>query len=407
MTASEERRTGDYSLVFACLAAQVAMGFGAYTFPIFLKPVTEDLGWSRTAYSLAQPILATCVALVGPLVGRLSDTRPRRVLLTGGVLMSLSLLLAGSMTEVWQLYAIAALGGIAVASLGDLPTAAAIAARFRDRRGTALSAVYIGSNLGGALGPALAVAVAAWAGWRAGFFTVGSLAWLLLVPAWMFVRDTSDRSTSVPTGTADSAASGDASDAGADVATAVRSRDFWLIFWAIFVFYLYRLGVNTQLVAYLSDAGYSAGLATASYSLMVGIGIAGKLFAGQLADRLGARPAVIGNFVLMAAASFLVLRPDLPGAIPAFLLLHGATTAAEDVVMPLLIGRRFGTTHLGAIYGAALLALVPGAALGPVAAGWTYDLLGSYERIFLAFALLNLTSVGALLLVRIRRGSDH
>ena len=388
----------DLTLVLSCLACQIGMGFGAYVFPIFLKPVTEDLGWSRTAYSIAQPILATSVALVGPLVGRLSDRKPRGVLLIGGLLMSVALLAASGMQLLWQFYAIAIVAGVAVACLGDLPTAAAISSRFEKRRGTALSFVYIGSNIGGAIGPVLATGVAAYLGWRAGYFSIGALAWTLVIPAFFFIRNP----LAPALGESTDEAQAPASDA---VGAAVRTRDFWLIFWAIFIFYLYRLGVNTQLVAYLSDAGYSEGLATASYSLMVGIGIVGKLGAGQLADRIGAKTAVLANFILMAAASFLILSPDMYLAVPIFLLLHGATTAAEDVVVPLLIGKRFGSRHLAGIYGIALLALVPGAAVGPAAAGWTYDLLGSYERIFLAFACLNITSVLALALVRTRKST--
>ena len=395
MPKAPARSREDLTLVLSCMACQIGMGFGAYVFPIFLKPITEDLGWSRTAYSVAQPILATSVALVGPIVGRLSDKKPRGVLLTGGVLMSLALLAASGMQVIWQFYAIAIVAGIAVACLGDLPTAAAISSRFEKRRGTALSFVYIGSNIGGAIGPVLATAIAAYAGWRSGYFTIGALAWTLVIPAFFFVQN---RTTATP----DEASSEEHPPEAPAISAALRTRDFWLIFWAIFVFYLYRLGVNTQLVAYLSDAGYSEGLATASYSLMVGIGIAGKLGAGQIADRIGAKTAVLGNFILMAIASFLILTPDAYLAIPIFLLLHGATTAAEDVVVPLLIGRRFGSRHLAGIYGVALLALVPGAAVGPAAAGWTYDILGSYERIFFAFACLNITSVLALAAVRTR-----
>jgi MFS family permease len=392
------RSQQDLTLVLSCLACQIGMGFGAYVFPIFLKPVTEDLGWSRTAYSLAQPILATSVALVGPIVGRLADTKPRGVLITGGFLMSAALLAAGGMQSLGQFYAIAMVAGIAVACLGDLPTAAAISSRFQKRRGAALSFVYIGSNIGGAIGPLLATAVAAYAGWRYGYFSIGALAWMLVIPAFFFVRNpnASDTDEKLPP---------EAAAASHDVAAALRTRDFWLIFWAIFVFYLYRLGVNTQLVAYLSDAGYSEDLATASYSLMVGIGLAGKLGAGQIADRIGAKTAVLGNFILMAMASFLILAPEIYLAVPVFLVLHGATTAAEDVVVPLLIGRRFGSKNLGSIYGVALLALVPGAILGPAAAGWTYDVLGNYERIFFAFACLNISSVLALAAVRTRRSA--
>ncbi|HAC81223.1 MAG TPA: hypothetical protein DCG06_13065, partial [Deltaproteobacteria bacterium] len=138
MPKAPARSREDLTLVLSCMACQIGMGFGAYVFPIFLKPITEDLGWSRTAYSVAQPILATSVALVGPIVGRLSDKKPRGVLLTGGVLMSLALLAASGMQVIWQFYAIAIVAGIAVACLGDLPTAAAISSRFEKRRGTAL-----------------------------------------------------------------------------------------------------------------------------------------------------------------------------------------------------------------------------------------------------------------------------
>ena len=74
----------DWVLVLACLGCQIGMGAGGYIFPVFLKPVTDDLGWSRTAYALANPIMSTSVALVGPLAGWLADRRgPRPVLVAG------------------------------------------------------------------------------------------------------------------------------------------------------------------------------------------------------------------------------------------------------------------------------------------------------------------------------------
>ena len=57
----------DWSVVAACLVCQMGMGIGGYVFPVFLKPVTDELGWSRTDYALVNPIMSTMVALVGPL----------------------------------------------------------------------------------------------------------------------------------------------------------------------------------------------------------------------------------------------------------------------------------------------------------------------------------------------------
>jgi len=380
----------DWLLVLACLGCQIGMGTGGYVFPVFLIPVTEELGWSRTTYALANPIMSTSVALIGPLVGWLADRRgPRAVLVAGSLLMSASLMAAGRMQTPTQFYVIALGIGIAVACLGDLPTGAAIARRFRERRGVALGLVYIGSNIGGALVPLVGMALATGASWRTALTGIGGALWIILLPLALSVN--------APPGRA--ADDGESAD-GFSWREAVRQRDFWLLFWVLFAFYLYRLGLNTHLVAFLRDLGYSSLEAAGSFSLTLAIGILGKLLAGAVADRLGARPAVLANFTLIAIASLLLLFPNVRGALPAFLVLHGFATAAEDVVIPLIIAQRFGSEHLGRIYGLLLLALVPGGILGPIVAGRVYDLYESYTPVFTAFAIANVTAVAALALVR-------
>lgn len=380
----------DWGIVLACLACQIGMGAGGYIFPVFLTPVVDTLGWSRTEYALATPIMSTTVALVGPLVGWVADRRgPRPVLVLGSLLMSVALLGAGGMQTPWQFYLVALGVGVAVACLGDLPTGAAIAARFRDGRGLALGLVYIGSNIGGALVPLAGALLAAGTSWRTAFVVIGGLLWLLLLPAARSVG----RAAPAPATAAEP-------DDGVDWRALVRQRDFWLLFWALFAFYLYRLGLNTHLVAFLGDLGYSQLAAAGGFSLMLALGIAGKLVAGAVADRLGARAAVLGNFALIALASLLLLAPSLPAAMPAFLVVHGAATAAEDVVVPLLVAQRFGSAMLGRVYGLLLLALVPGGILGPLLAGRVFDASGSYAPVFAAFAVANLTAVVALACVR-------
>ena len=379
----------DWLVVLACLGCQIGMGTGGYVFPVFLKPVTEDLGWSRTAYALANPIMSTTVALVGPLVGWLSDRRgPRIVLVSGSLLMSLALGAAGYVQTPAQFYAVALGIGIGVACLGDLPTGAAIASRFRDRRGLALGIVYIGSNIGGALVPLVALALASGASWRTAFTGIGAGLWVILLPLALSVG---------PSPATDDSADNDQTFSWRE---AIRQRDFWLLFWVLFAFYLYRLGLNTHLVAFLSDLGYSSLEAAGSFSLTLALGIAGKLFAGALADRIGARPAVLGNFSLIAIASLLLLMPTVRGVLPLFLIVHGVAVAAEDVVIPLIVAQRFGSEHLGRVYGLLLLALIPGGTLGPIVAGRVFDLTGSYMPVFTAFALANITAVAALALVR-------
>jgi MFS family permease len=385
----------DWFTVFACLVCQIGMGVGAYVLPVFLKPVVNELGWSRTEFAIANPIMSTVVALVGPLVGWISDRRgPRLVLIAGSVLVSVAMLGAGRMETHTDLYVVAVLIGTAVACLGDLPTGAAIAGRFHQYRGLAFGLVYIGSNLGGAAVPLLATALAAGATWRHAFGEIGTYLWIILLPLALCVRRSpvGERATHEAEEEAE----------GSDVATseAIRERDFWLLFWVLFVFYLYRLGINVHLVAYLSDLGYSSEEAAVRYSLTLAIGIVGKLCVGIFADRVGAKAAVVTNFTIIAAASMLLLLPSVPGGVILFLVLHGFATAAEDVVMPLIVGQRFGVKNLGRIYGLLLIALVPGGTIGPVLAGRVFDVSGSYAFVFAVFVLTNLSAVLALALVR-------
>ncbi len=395
-------------VVAACLVCQIGMGIGGYVFPVFLKPVAADLGWSRTAYAAAQPVMSMAVALAGPVVGRLADRGPRPVLVLGSLLMSFALWLAGHMETSTEFYAIAVGIGVAVACLGDLPTSAAIASRRGRNAGLALGIVFVGSNIGGALGPLLATELAAGSSWRAGFSGLGAGLWLVLLPAALAVGRPSRRREPEPTATRSlpqvAGQAGVPPVAAADTSITARqalaTRDFWLIAWALFAFYLYRIGVNTHMVAWLSDIGHSDAEAATRFSAMIGVGLVGKLAAGALSDRVGVRVAAVGNFALLVVAGLLLLWPQLPGTIPGFLFLHGVATAAEDVVVPLLVVRCFGAAHLGAIYGLLLLALVPGGGAGPLLAGWIYDKVGSYTPVFVAFVLTNLSAEVALALVR-------
>jgi MFS family permease len=406
---------GDWIVVLSCLVCQIGMGVGGYLFPVFLKPVADDLGWSRTTYAAAHPIMTTAVALAGPLVGWLAERRgPRLVLAAGALLMGGSVYAAGAMRTSLEFYAIAVGVGVAVACLGDLPTGAAIASRFRDRRGVALSLVYIGSNVGGAIGVLAGARLAAAGSWRDAFAAIAVGLWVVVLPSAFGVPASASDGDETGVGARAQERSGAAREtsrvaagvgagvgeaAVVDPAAALRTRDFWLLAWALFAFYFYRLGVNTHLVALLSDLGYAQGEAALGFGATLAVGVAGKLCAGALADRVGVRPAVVGNFAILLAASLLLLIARAPLAVPAFLLLHGVATAAEDVVVPLLVVRRFGALHLARLYGLLLLALVPGGYVGPIAAGRVFDATQSYDGVFGVFVAGNATALAAVWLV--------
>jgi cyanate permease len=109
------------------------------------------------------------------------------------------------------------------------------------------------------------------------------------------------------------------------------------------------------------------------------------------------------NTGLLAISAALTLLLPERAFLWAFTLAFGFAAAARDVTYPLLVAHCFGVRHLAAIYGALMVTLLPGGILGPVFAGWTHDVFGSYRAAFATFAVLNAAALLALLATRDER----
>jgi MFS family permease len=83
-----------------------------FTFGVFLKPVTEDLGLSRGAFSAALTVHAAIAAIVLPVTGWLVDRwGARRVMLPGLATASYGLLQASPLLLSFLIFALTGLVG--------------------------------------------------------------------------------------------------------------------------------------------------------------------------------------------------------------------------------------------------------------------------------------------------------
>jgi MFS family permease len=374
----------------------MGLGLGGYIFAVFLKPIVADMGWSRTAFSASGGPFLLAMALASPLVGTLTERVGARAVFAGSiVLVAVALVLFSHMQALWQFYALGLLLGAATTGLGDIPAGAVVSRWFGRGRGLALGIVYVGSNIGGTIVPVAATAIAAGSSWRVALRVLAAAGCLVVLPAALgFVREP----RGAPVG--DVPVEPEAEE-GLTLAEARRTPSFWILFWVLFAFYFYYLGVNHHLVAFLSDAGFSDASAARHFSAAVAVGILGKLGMGLVADRVAARRAIVLNFSLLTAGSLLLLGVGrAPALLPVFLAVHGFTVAAENVTLPLVVADCFGVRHLARIYGALMLALLPGGVAGATYAGWMFDTTGSYRPAFETFAVLNVVAVVGLTRLR-------
>jgi len=403
MRAPTSDHAARWRVLLGCLVCQMGLGLGGYVFAVFLKPVVSDLGWSRAGFAGAGGPLLLGMACASPLVGALTDRLGPRVVFTSAITFVAAVLLGLSvMDAVWQLYVLGVLLGVGITGLGDIPVGAVIARWFGERRGLALGLVYLGSNLGGALVPLVAVGVAAESSWREALRVLAVGGWLVIVPFALFLVRERPAVRERPDLVEDDARlAAEEALPGLGLAEARRTAAFWLLGVVLFAFYFYYLGVNNHLVAFLSDAGFSDAAAAARFSFAVGIGVAGKIGMGLVADRVPIRLATMLTFGLMTLGSLALLAVGTtPGVLPWFLAIHGFTVAAENVMLPLLVAHCFGVQHMAQIYGALMFALLPGGALGATVAGFVHDQTQSYWPAFALFAGINVVGLVALACVR-------
>jgi MFS family permease len=405
MSAPDARSARLATALLGCFVCQMGLGCG-YVFGATLKHIVAEFAWSRTAFAAASAPLLLAMALSSPVVGAGTERWGARTVLSGAtVLLSLSLWLMSRMQSLWEFYAASAVFGVALTGLGDIAVGAVASRWVAHRRGLALGLVYVGSNVGGALVPVGAEAIAAQASWREALQVVGGVALVAILPFALFaIREPPGEAGGVDA----SGGSGSADaphDDDLDLAAALRTRSFWILAFVLFGFYFYYLAVSQHLVAFLSDVGFSDARAAASLSFAVLLGVASKLGIGLIADRFAVKRALLANFAVLAAASFLLLFvAERPGLLLAFLVAHGFATAAENVLLPMAVAECFGVRHLARIYGMLMLMLFPGGVLGPVFAGAVFDERGAYGLAFASFAVLNVLGLAALPALRDERG---
>ena len=136
----------------------------------------------------------------------------------------------------------------------------------------------------------------------------------------------------------------------------------------------------------------------------VGVGaVSGRIGSGVVSDRLGTFATIRASYVLQLVALLLLLRLSSHAALLGALVMLGMGFAAVDTMLAKAVPEVFGMQALGSILGVLNLGWRLGAALGPAAAGFLYDVTGSYAVPFGVAPAVVLASWGLFALGSSRR----
>jgi MFS family permease len=376
-------------VVVGASAVIVCIGMGAmFSLGVFLKPMADGMGWSRGAISTVALLNWVAMGLGSFFWGALSDRLGTRgVALAGGALLGLGLVLSSQVQALWQLYVtFGFMVGFAVGAF-YAPLTSTATKWFTARRGLAVALVSSGIGVGILAIAPLARALTSLWDWRVALLVIGDLAWLVIIPVALLIRE-----QPAAMGTA---AMGGAARTGREYSTreVLAAPAFWGIALTHFACCAAHSGPIFHMVTHATDQGIGAMAAATALGVSGLSSILGRIGGGVLADRVGIKPTLLTGLAMQAAMIVLYLFVRDLGLFYLLAIVFGVAYGGVMPLYALLTREYFGERVMGTAYGAVFLISTLGMGLGSWSGGWLYDHLGSYAWLYGGSFVIGATAV--------------
>jgi MFS family permease len=388
--------------VVAAAFAVTMIGFGsAYTFSAFFEPLQREFAASRGSVALVFSVAGFLYFALGVVSGPLADRWGARGFVVGGMLLvgaGLALAsVARSLTEVYLAYGLGV--GVGV-GLAYVPAVATVQRWFVRRRGLASGLAVSGIGVGTLVMPPLAALLIEHLGWRGAYLTLGVTAAVVGGGMALLIADSPAKLGLGPDGDPPAPVTG-AKPPGATLSEAIRSPRFVGLYVGCLICSFGVFMPFAHLTPYATDHGVPASRAVLLLGA-IGVGsTAGRFLLGGLADRFGRRASLLAMFLGMAAAMAIWAVSADFWMLSVFALAYGVFYGGWVAVMPALVMDEFGGRSVSGVIGVLYTSVAFGTLIGPSAAGWAFDLSGSYTAPILVGVAGNV--LGALVVARATR----
>lgn len=371
------------------LAATFGISFGSIpttTLGLFMQPLQDEFGWSRTTISLSMTVFALIVTPLSPFAGALMDRFGSRAIAIPGLALSglsfAAFSLSNGMVALWiGMWVVYALVSLLIRTMIWNPP---VAAAFVANRGVALAIMLSGMSVASAVMPLLTHALIAELGWRLAYVAVGlgwaGLALLLVVPFFKVRPATVAPSAERTANETVAAPEPNQLAGGLTLGEALRSMTMIRIALACFLATLLASAWGVHMVPIYQSFGVKSVTAASLAFVAGGTAIVARLVAGTIMDRFNsttlpfvflATPALAYGLLLVSGGSLPIIV-----AVAALVGFGGGTSLYLIIYLTTQYG---GLRHFGKIYGSVSTMTGLSAGIGPVTAGLIFDKTGSYE----------------------------
>lgn len=391
----------------SALSIGVVLGTVQFTFGLFITPLEEEFGWSRTQVNVALTI-GVVSGLLSPLIGGLLDRFGSRWTMAVSIaLVAIAFFLRSIMTELWQFYLFSAVMFAGTPGATMMPAGKLVMTWFPRTRGRMMGRVTAGNNIGSGIAVPIVAGLIALVGWRWTFGVMGIALLGLMLLVILIIRDASE---DVEKEQAKQWAPGETTTQkplnirdGLAVSEAVGTSAFWLLIIGMTLQQFVRTGVVSQMVPHLEQVGFSRSAATGALILLAACGASSKLIFGWLSETITARLAFIAIMVLQGVGLAILVMSGGSFVTWGAIVIFGLGMGGVGALTPLVLTEMFGLKQFGSIMGLSRMAIIIPVFLGPIMAGLIFDSRGDYNLMFLITIGFLAVSIVSFMLIKTPR----
>lgn len=368
-------------IVVGTFLALVSMGLVISSFGVFFKPLSSEFGWTRGDTSGAFSTAMLISGIMAIVLGRLADRISPRLIITGcGVLAGFAILLLSQTHAIWQLYFY--FGTLVGCSMGIvIPITTLIAKIYKRRRGLMTGITLSGGSFGSIVAAPFITLLIHNFGWQQAYLFLGSLILVIVIISALLLRDPVKESPVPRNG-----ASLPPPRASGNVWTTLRktagSTPFWLLGIILFSTGFAQSVMVVHIIPHATDIGLTPIVAASILTVFQGASVVGNFTSGKLNDIIGGRLAMVICLSVLVLALIILLVAGSAGVFYIVAILFGIGAGGSVILRSTIAAELFGLNSLGTITGAIMFISTIGGAVGPLVAGYIFDISNQY---FLAF----------------------
>ena len=387
----------------AAVVMQICLG-AVYGWSVFVKPLVASEHWTLTQVSLTFTLSVGFLG-IGTIIGGLWQDRvgPRLVAMVGGIVYGIGYMVASfavrnhSLAGLYLGYGF--LGGIGM-GMGYITPVATLVKWFPDKRGLMTGVAVAGYGAGALVMSPVAARLITSQGVPATFLYLGIVYLILVVFAAQFYANPPAGWTLPgwkPSGAVESAAT----KANYTVSEAMRTWQFWLLWFMLFL----NVSAGIMIISQASPmAQQLAGISAIAAAGMVGLisifNGAGRVLWAWVSDYIGRSRVFLLLFAIQAIVFFMLPRTHSVGGLSVEFAIIGLCYGGGFGTMPSFTADFFGPKYMGGIYGWILLAWGAGAVPSPILIARIRQSTGGYIGAINIIAVVMVVSIVLPLIAR-------